>query len=123
RAAQEALRASEERLRLALEGAEMGLLRFDCETGTFHLDARAQQHFGLGAEVDRATLRSRIHPQDLVRIDALLAAAAAPGSDGRYALEFRIQDAAGELRWLSVRRAIHFAIHRGARRAQSHLAV
>jgi len=110
RAAEAALLENEERLRLALEGAELGMLRFDCATGIFHLDARAQRQFELGAEVPYAELRAHVHPDDVQAIDAALGQAADPDGDGRYALEFRVRLPGGDERWLLSRGRVHFGV-------------
>jgi CheY-like chemotaxis protein len=119
RAAEAALRENEERLRVALEGAELGMLRFDCATGIFHLDARAQRQFELGAEVAFAELRAHVHPDDVQAIEAVVGQAASPDGDaqpadsegdGRYAIEFRVRLPGGGERRLLVRGRVHFGL-------------
>lgn len=108
RAAENGLRESEQRLRLALHAAALGMVRFDCAAGIFHLDGRAQQQFELSATVEAEALRARIMTDDWARIDAALARAAEPDSDGRYAVDFRLRAHDGSLRWLSSSGCIRF---------------
>ena len=115
RAAEAALLVNEVRLRLALDGAELGMLRFDWATGMFHLDARAQLQFGLGAAVPFAALRAHVHPDDVQAIDAALGQAADPDADGRYALEFRVRLPDGGERWLLSRGRVHFGLDGASR--------
>jgi CheY-like chemotaxis protein len=102
-AAEAALRASEERLRLALDGAGLGLLRFDQATQTFHLDARAQALWGARAEVTFDVLRERMHPEDVQAMETAFILGNPASGDGRYVLVCRVRLARGGERRLLLR--------------------
>ena len=67
RAAQVALQASEERQRLALEGAELGALDDDLRANTAVYNERLHTILGHppGTELDAETISRQIHPEDL----------------------------------------------------------
>jgi PAS domain S-box-containing protein len=123
RAAEAALRESEERLRLAMEAAKLGALRFDCAARTFQLDARAQEHFGLGQQVPYAELQERIFLEDQPRLAAAFLHAADAGSDGRYAIELRALQEDGSARWLSFRGRVNYGTDSRAREPLEHIGV
>ena len=65
--AEAALRDSEERLRLALDAAQLGAWEVDLVTGTAQRTQRALEIFGYGAEEEVAiypSWRDRVHPED-----------------------------------------------------------
>ena len=105
RGAEEALRISEERHRLALIAAAAGIIDWDLATGVATIDPTTAQLLGLDPAL--ATLRidaavAAIHPQDRPRVDAALAAAARP--DGPlFDLRFRYHTPPGAWIWLRVR--------------------
>jgi len=108
RRAAEALRESELRSRLALAAADLGIWEHDLTEDVLRLDARARAHFGIDAAATPfATLLSRIHPEDLPRLRAMVAAALDPARRGPVATEYRITD--GEtVRWLSIFGRVEF---------------
>jgi len=106
-----ALRASEERYALAVEGMREGLFDRDVRSGAVWFSARIHQLFGLpdGAlNGDRTAFLSRIHPEDLVVKERRLAelfARREPYSAG----ELRVQHADGSWRWIATRGRIVYA--------------
>ncbi len=89
--AEAALRASEARLRLALDLAELGTWSIDLGDGSGHLDARAAQIVGLpgGDFVDVAAMQAHgTHPEDLAPMQAAVAAGIATGAP--FTLEYRV---------------------------------
>src|SRR3990167_3698429 len=73
-AAHEALRRSEERLRLTAAAVRDGLWEWDTASGTMELDARCHEILGHGRRVDRmafADWSQLIHPNDRQRVDQL----------------------------------------------------
>jgi PAS domain S-box-containing protein len=98
-----ALRESEERLSLAVDGAGMGTWDVDLSTGRSEWSNRHYEMLGYRDDPgDYATMemwRSRVHPEDLPGVDARIEQAR---STGRYASEHRIIRAGtGEILWLS----------------------
>ena len=97
---------SNERLQLALEGAELGAFSADLATGRFECDAQtAQSH---GHNVPPMTIKESrrfVHPDDRVRIDAALTEAKRRG--GRWHVKYRVlpppgHPHVGETRWIAV---------------------
>ena len=97
RRAVEALRASEDRLRLALAAASMTSLRWDLETGRFEWADGAAALLG-ALPCTLPALLDRIHPADRGSLAALLAAA--PQSGRRTRLGVRMEGPPE--RWLEI---------------------
>ena len=97
---QEQLAASEERLRLAMDGAGMGAWHIELRTGEVRWDAKHGALFGteqrLPATVEQ--FYALIHASDIERIKD--AAAAAPMT-GSFQEEFRIVHPDGAIRWIA----------------------
>ena len=103
---QEALRESEERARLALQGAADVLFDWDLRTAKLYLAPRFGEALGLKAPLSGvpADWLDRVHPDDA----ALLKTALAAHFEGRTPLlehEHRLRHQDGEWRWFSVRGA------------------
>jgi GAF domain-containing protein/anti-sigma regulatory factor (Ser/Thr protein kinase) len=102
--AREALRVSEERLRMSLASAAIGTWDYNPATGEFLCDARTQALFGAppGYRMDCERFLSIIHPEDRERTQQVIQRAESPESGGGYGIEYRvigIQD--GVERWIS----------------------
>jgi two-component system cell cycle sensor histidine kinase/response regulator CckA len=96
------LRESEERLRVALRAARMGIWRWHLPTNTQSVDGSMARLLGLGdGEVVESyqQFREHIHPEDRDRVDAAFLQAARGGGD--MYVEFRVIWPDGTLRWLS----------------------
>ena len=100
--AEQALRQSEERYALAMEGASEGLWDWDIAAGQVYLSRRLKQAIGLeeGDVKTAATMwMDRVHPDDRQHYrDQVLAHL--KGQSGHYACEFRMKCADGEYRWM-----------------------
>src|SRR5262245_1257804 len=102
------LKDSNDQLRLALDGAELGVWSVDSITGRFESDARDRQINGHDPQAPPRTLaevRALVHPDDLQNLDALFAASARTGSS--YKAEYRLaavprHKATGRERWVVV---------------------
>lgn len=100
--AEEALRASEERLQLALAGSEDGLWDWDITTG--HVYTSPQWLAMLGYEVgelsiDVATWEQLLHPDDKPWVVETLAAHLKDSSQP-YAFDYRLLAKSGEWKWI-----------------------
>jgi diguanylate cyclase (GGDEF)-like protein/PAS domain S-box-containing protein len=103
RRAEEALRISEERLRLALETTALGIWDADLVTGTREWTREARNILGLAPEAPttRETFLDRVHPEDRTRMEAKFFALQ-PESILSYQEECRIIRAdTGEERWVA----------------------
>jgi len=94
--AEEALRDSEERLRLAIESTGLGMFDNDMRTPPTVSDV-AKRHFGLppDAKLDREIFFDVLHEDDRERMRQVLERVYRPESGGHYAAEYRtigIQD-------------------------------
>jgi two-component system cell cycle sensor histidine kinase/response regulator CckA len=102
REAQDRLRESEARLRVALSAARMGIWRWHLPTNRQRVDGSMARLLGLGdGEVIESyeQFRTHIHPDDRDRVDAAFEQAARDGGDMH--VEFRVIWPDGTVRWLS----------------------
>ena len=117
--AEEQLRASEERLALGTEVADLGLAEVDYTTGLHHLTARAARLFGLGAAavaLPRAEVHATFHPEDRPELERRIAQCLDPAGSGWFAMDHRVVWPGGEVRWLAVRKQVFFTGKGPARR-------
>ena len=106
-----ALKDSNDRLQLALDGVELGIWSFT-KTGRFENDMRDRRIHGLGAEAPPQTLaemRSHVHPDDLSDLDTAFAALGRVG--GTCRTEYRLaprtdQERSGRERWVAIDGAV-----------------
>jgi len=108
RESEAALKDSNDRLRLALDGAKLGVWSVDPKTGRFENDGRDRLIHGHDPVAPPKTLaeaRPFIHPDDLQRLDAVFAASRRSG--GSYNAEYRLAPVPGQAhinqeRWVAV---------------------
>jgi PAS domain S-box-containing protein len=104
------LNQSNQRLQLALDGAELGAFNADLATGRFECDARTARihgHCGLPTTIRES--RRFVHRGDLKHIDD--AFSKAPSTGGLWHAEYRVMHPpnhphAGETRWVAVEGSI-----------------
>src|SRR5580765_7490155 len=100
-----ALRASEERFRLAARSAAVGVLDYDVTADQSYWSPEACALLGV-AEGRLTTLAEGLdfcHRDDRARVEGAMAAALDPRGSGEFAEELRIHRAdTGEARWLAV---------------------
>jgi PAS domain S-box-containing protein len=104
-----ALRESEERLRLAVEAAGMGVRELDMTTGQAWSTPEAEKIFGRDEERDKTFEGwfANVHPEDQPNIrSSWERARAAPGNDLMHEYRFRRPD--GEWRWISANARLEF---------------
>src|SRR5262245_61548941 len=109
RRSEAALRDSNDRLQLALDGSELGVWSIDPRSGRFDNDARDRQIHGHQPEAPPKSLaeaRPFVHPDDLPNLDAAFAASGRTG--GSYKAEYRLASVpgcadVGQQRWIAVR--------------------
>ena len=97
----ELLRASEDRRRLALDAAELGMWQTEVATQAIKTDARFRAIFGTTEEwTDFSQVYAVIHPEDLVAVQEAAAAATRLEDPIPFAIEYRIVHPDGSLRWV-----------------------
>lgn len=117
--AEEALQASEGRLRLATEAALIGTWDFNPQSGELKWDARCKALFGLppDAEIDyESTFLAGLHPDDRDRAHAAVQAAISPGGSSFFDIEYRtigLRD--GVERWISAKGSAIFESNKAVR--------
>ena len=125
RRAGQALREQEERLRLALDLAGLGVMTIDYDSGTVAADTTAAALFGLPARepFPRRALHDRFHPDDREGLERAIAGALDPAGDGRLETELRVLLPDGSTRWLGVCKRVSFEGDGGRARPRSALVV
>ncbi|WP_160174450.1 PAS domain S-box protein [Archangium violaceum] len=109
KATQESLRLSEERLRLAMDSAALGVWSYDPARDVLEWDERTRELFGLapGAPVDLRVWLEHVHPDDRERMEAMVRRGFAGADGGVGDFEYRAMGGEGVLRWLSGRGRVH----------------
>ncbi len=100
---QEALRLSEERLRLAIEGADIGIFHWGISTGELEWSDRCKAMFGLSpvAKMDHELFIQCIHPEDRERVAVATRDAVERVHD--FDAEYRVVWPDGGIHWISAR--------------------
>jgi PAS domain S-box-containing protein len=105
-AGERALRESEQRYALAMEGANEGHWDWDLTTGTLFLSPQMKILYGQSADakIERADWLARlaIHPEDLPRFE-IAVNDHLEGRTGRYECEYRVRHPNGVWHWISAR--------------------
>lgn len=98
--ADEALRTSERRLRIAQEGAHVGLWEWDLRKDQLYWSPEYERLYGIAPGGMRSAKhwRSRVHPDDLPRVDEALKRHFVHGDP--FEVEFRVCRDDGETRWM-----------------------
>ena len=108
----DALRASEARLRLALDAAEMGSYVWYPAQDRTEADARLLALFGMPADAKLThadVMASMIHPDDREHNEIVLRRALDPGGDGIFRDEVRVRGLDGVERWLAFSGRVEFS--------------
>ena len=106
--AEQALRTSEERLRLTIIAAEVGIWEHDLAADNFLMDPRAQELYAVGAVATTEEFLRRIHPDDLPRLQGEIMAALDPARRAAVSTEYRVVHPDGGVRWLRVQGRVEF---------------
>ncbi|HYH03316.1 MAG TPA: histidine kinase dimerization/phosphoacceptor domain -containing protein, partial [Bacillota bacterium] len=99
---EKALRESEERYELALEGANDGLWDWDLKNGVFYLSPRGKAVLGLSATADFRKWKEFLLPDDVKRFMGDLRAYLS-GKVPQFRNEYRFLHRDGSYRWLLIR--------------------
>ncbi|HEX6371851.1 MAG TPA: ATP-binding protein [Longimicrobium sp.] len=106
--AEQALHASEERLRLTIVAAEVGIWEHDLAADHFLMDPRAQQLYALPAVTLTDEFLRRIYPEDLGRLSGEITAALDPARRAAVSTEYRVVHPDDTVRWLRVQGRVEF---------------
>ncbi len=111
-----AVRASDERCRLALDSAELGTFNLDPATDTLTVDDRFRAIFGApDARLGYEQAFAIVHPDDRLGLRAAVAAATRADDPAPFAEEYRVLDADGGIRWIFAKGRAN-AVQEGATR-------
>lgn len=101
--AQESMRLSESRLRLAAESTGFGTYDYDSRDGRSVWSEQLYRivDIPVGTPIDQDVVRSIIYPKDLARFDHRMHDALASDAPEDYQAEFRIVRPDGEVRWVA----------------------
>ena len=109
--AEDALRASEERLRLAKQAAGFGIFDYDFKRGIVYWDRQMRKFWGghFGRIISYKEFVTAIHPEDRADRQAAIDYAMDPASHGEYKAEYRVVDPDDKTeRWISVVGRVYF---------------
>jgi PAS domain S-box-containing protein len=111
RRAERALAEREDRLRLAVEAAEMGTWDFDPVSGRLQWSERCKAIFGLpaDAEVSYPVFLGLLHPEDRARTDEAVRRALDPARPQGFDAEYRVVWPDGLVRWVRAKGRAFFA--------------
>ena len=119
RRAEDALRESEARLRIALEASGAGTFDYYQKTRLLICSEISKRHFGVQSEEDCDVVRflAAVHPEDRERVVKAALSATVPDRQGEFAIEFRtigVEDA--RVRWIAARGRVLFDAQGAAER-------
>ncbi len=111
REAEQALRASEERLRLAKQAANLGTFDYDSKHKNLHWSERMYELWGYPIDelITYDKFIAAIHPEDRAARQAAYEHAANPKGDGEYNTEYRVINVNnGKEHWVTSTGLMHF---------------
>ena len=114
RKAEEALGASEERMNLAAEAANLAMWEWDVVKDEVWMTDKGHALFGLarGSRLDEEALTARVHPEDRAARDSRSSRCSdqrrALETLGEYATEYRVVLPDGQVRWITTRGRVEF---------------
>ncbi|MBA3755023.1 MAG: PAS domain S-box protein, partial [Nitrosomonas sp.] len=108
--AEEALRTSEERLRLAKQAAGLGIFDYDCNRNIIYWDKQVRELWGEHSEtVNYEEFVAMIHPEDRAARQAAIDYAMDPASNGEFRAEYRVINPNNDVeRWISAMGRVYF---------------
>jgi PAS domain S-box-containing protein len=115
----EALRETSEKLRMALDSAQLGTFDYRPVTGEIFWDERTRKIWGVSAaeQLDYATAIQRVHPDDRSRVDESVISALDPAGNGYFESEYRIVRPDSSVHWTTAKGRVYFEGEGKQRRA------
>jgi PAS domain S-box-containing protein len=115
----EALREASEKLRMALDSAQLGTFDYRPVTGELIWDEGTRRIWGVSpAEtLDYPTAMQRVHPDDRVRVLDAMSSALHPAGNGYFEAEYRIVWPDGSVHWTTAKGRVYFEGEGKQRRA------
>lgn len=103
--AERAVRESEERLRVALEGADLGTWDYDLISDMVHWDARCRFLFGVseGEHISFSRILRIVHDDDRERLQTAIRDALNPDGDGKFDIDYRVVWPDDSVHWVRAR--------------------
>ncbi len=97
-----ALREREERIRMAVESADIGTWDLNVASGRRQWSDRAKEMFGLAPDTDPTSLDflALLHADDRQRVGRAIQAALDPRGNGSYQVDYRVVRSDGTIRWV-----------------------
>lgn len=119
RRAREALRASEERLSLAMESTQLGMFDYNPLTRNLDWSNRCREIYGVAerAPVDFDLFLSLLHPDDRPWVHERVQKSLDPAGDGSFDAEYRARVPDGDVRWIVAKGQAFFAEVNGKQQA------
>jgi len=119
RRAEDALQASEERLRQAIQVSLTGIFDHDHVRDMIYWSPEQRTIYGIGLDepVTADSFYAQVHPEDRDKVIKAVMRARNPGGDGLFDVQHRIIRRDGEERWLLSRSQMFFAGEGQARQA------
>jgi PAS domain S-box-containing protein len=115
---EDALRHSEEQLRMAVEATALGTWDYDLAAERLTWSHECKAIFGLSAdaEVDYQTFLSFVHAEDRPQITHAIQEALAADGTGEYHCQYRVLRPDGQVRWLETNGQAYYRDIEGVRR-------
>ena len=116
--AEEALRESEERLRVAKDAARLGIHDYDIASGTIRWDERVHEIWGVepGEPISYDVFMSGLHPDDRAPTQASVDRALDPAGSGEYYAEYRVINRKDKVeRWVAATGLVSYQNGRAVR--------
>lgn len=113
KATEEALRESENQLRLGMQIANFGLGHIDYANDTIHLSEQAAGLYGFDEQatsLSRSEVHATFHPDDRAELDASIQACLVDADRGMLSCQHRVVQPSGGVRWLDVRKQVYFEV-------------
>ena len=117
-ASERIIRKNEERLRTALDAANLGVIERDFSTGTMHWSDGARKILDFTQDLTSLPMDAVlpfVHPDDTEKVWGAIRAAVDPASDGTIDVVHRIQRDDGEVRWVKLKGKAYFSDESGQR--------